>query len=88
MKYIVTYFITINILTLLLMFIDKRKAVKNKWRISETTLILSAILGGSVGSILGMYLFRHKTKHFKFKFGLPIILAIQIGITIFITIKK
>ncbi len=60
------------------MFIDKQKAKRHKWRISENTLILISILGGSIGSIIGMQLFRHKTKHVKFKLGLPVILIIQI----------
>ncbi len=60
------------------MFIDKQKAKRHKWRISENTLILISILGGSIGSIIGMQLFRHKTKHVKFKLGLPIILIMQI----------
>ncbi|KJU72362.1 membrane protein [Clostridium baratii] len=60
------------------MFIDKKKAKRHKWRISENTLILISILGGSIGSIMGMQLFRHKTKHVKFKLGLPIILIMQI----------
>ncbi len=60
------------------MFIDKQKAKRHKWRISENTLILISILGGSIGSIMGMQLFRHKTKHVKFKLGLPIILIMQI----------
>lgn len=60
------------------MFIDKQKAKKHKWRISENTLILISILGGSIGSIIGMQLFRHKTNHIKFKLGLPTILIIQI----------
>ena len=59
------------------MFIDKQKAKRHKWRISENTLILISILGGSIGSIIGMQLFRHKTKHVKFKLGLPVILIIQ-----------
>lgn len=60
------------------MFIDKEKAKRHKWRISENTLIFISILGGSIGSIIGMQLFRHKTKHMKFKLGLPVILIIQI----------
>ena len=60
------------------MFLDKQKAKRHKWRISENTLILISILGGSIGSIIGMQLFRHKTKHVKFKLGLPVILIIQI----------
>ena len=59
------------------MLIDKRKAIKNKWRISEATLLAVAIAGGSIGSIAGMRLFRHKTLHLKFSIGLPVIFAIQ-----------
>jgi uncharacterized membrane protein YsdA (DUF1294 family) len=67
------------------MYIDKRKAIKNKWRISETTLIMLAVIGGSVGSILGMNIFRHKTKHLKFVFGFWLIIIIQISVFIYIT---
>ncbi|CUP50580.1 DUF1294 domain-containing protein [Clostridium baratii] len=74
----IIYLFLINIFGLLLMFIDKQKAKRHKWRISENTLILISILGGSIGSIIGMQLFRHKTKHVKFKLGLPVILIIQI----------
>ncbi|AQM58783.1 DUF1294 domain-containing protein [Clostridium baratii] len=74
----IIYLFLINIFGLLLMFIDKKKAKRHKWRISENTLILISILGGSIGSIMGMQLFRHKTKHVKFKLGLPIILIMQI----------
>ena len=58
--------------------IDKQKAKHGKWRISEKTLIGAALLGGSIGAILGMNIFRHKTKHPKFSIGLPLILAVQI----------
>lgn len=60
------------------MLMDKQKARKNKWRIRESTLLLSAALGGSPGSLAGMYLFRHKTKHPKFTIGIPVILSLQI----------
>ncbi|MCD2501041.1 DUF1294 domain-containing protein [Clostridium sp. NSJ-145] len=60
------------------MYIDKRRAIKKEWRISEHTLILISLLGGSIGSLIGMYTFRHKTKHLKFKVGIPIILVIQL----------
>lgn len=80
----IIYIIFINITSFLLMFIDKRKAINHKWRISESTLLLSAILGGSIGAILGMNIFRHKTKHLKFKFGLPLILIIQLSLIIYI----
>lgn len=60
------------------MLIDKEKAKKHKWRIPENTLIFIALIGGSIGSFIAMNLFRHKTKHFKFKVGIPIILIIQL----------
>lgn len=72
------YLIIINAAALLLMLIDKQKAKHGKWRISEKTLIGTALLGGSIGAILGMNIFRHKTKHPKFSIGLPLILAVQI----------
>lgn len=60
------------------MFLDKQKAKKHKWRIPENTLMFVAIIGGSIGSFIGMQTFRHKTKHIKFKFGIPFILIMQI----------
>lgn len=72
------YLFLINALGFALMLADKRKAQKNRWRIPERTLIAVALLGGSLGSIAGMHLFRHKTKHLKFAIGLPAILALQI----------
>lgn len=71
------YLFLINALGFALMLADKRKAQKNRWRIPERTLIAVALLGGSLGSIAGMHLFRHKTKHLKFAVGLPVILALQ-----------
>ncbi len=62
------------------MGIDKRKAKKGSFRIPEATLFSIAIIGGSIGSILGMFLFRHKTKHWYFVIGLPVIFALQLGI--------
>ncbi|MGG7078902.1 DUF1294 domain-containing protein [Clostridium sardiniense] len=74
----ITYILIVNILGYFLMFLDKQKAKKHKWRIPENTLMLVAIIGGSIGSIIGMQTFRHKTKHIKFKFGIPIILVLQV----------
>lgn len=65
------------------MFLDKRKAKKHKWRISEKNIFLIALLGGSLGCLLGMNIFRHKTKHWYFKFGLPTILVLQVVAIIF-----
>lgn len=76
------YLMLINILGLLSMYLDKYFAKKNMYRISEKILILIAIMGGSVGSMVGMYKFRHKTKHSKFTIGLPAILGMQVLILI------
>ncbi len=62
------------------MGIDKRKAKKGSFRIPEATLFSIAIIGGSIGSILGMFLFRHKTKHWYFVTGLPVIFVLQLGL--------
>jgi len=64
------------------MGIDKLKSKKRTWRIPEANLFLIAIIGGSIGSILGMYLFRHKTRHWYFVYGMPLILIIQIAIVV------
>ena len=78
----VIYLLIINALALLLMLIDKQKAKKDRWRIPERTLIAVALLGGSLGAIAGMKLFRHKTKHGKFSIGLPFILALQVVLAV------
>lgn len=74
MKYLFLYLLIINAIGFLLMLIDKQKARRGAWRIPEATLMGVAFIGGSIGSIAGMYLFRHKTRHPKFTVGLPIIL--------------
>ena len=68
----------INIITYIIYAIDKYKSMHHKWRIRESTLILLAVIGGSVGALLAMYTVRHKTKHNKFRIGVPVILAVQI----------
>ena len=70
-----------------LMGIDKWKAKHDSWRIPEKTLFLSAILGGSVGALAGMYLFRHKTKHLSFTVGMPLILAVQIVLVLLLAFR-
>lgn len=77
-KLLIIYLLIVNIIGFAMMGIDKRKAIKGAWRISEASLFLAAILGGSIGSILGMEIFRHKTKHWYFKYGMPAILIIQL----------
>lgn len=76
-KLLIAYLLLINALGFGLMLLDKWKAKKNRWRIRESTLMLVAALGGSVGSLLGMYTVRHKTKHLKFTLGIPLILVVQ-----------
>ena len=72
------YLIVINVVTFLVYGIDKWKAKQGSWRISEATLLILAAIGGSIGALLGMKIWHHKTMHKKFKFGLPLILIIQI----------
>ena len=84
MKYLLIYLLIINAAGFAFMCIDKWKAKKNRWRIPEATLMGIAALGGSVGSLLGMYTFRHKTQHIKFTVGIPVILVLQIFAAIFL----
>ena len=78
MDFLLLYLILINATGLLLMLADKRRAVKKRWRIPEATLLFVAVIGGSLGGLIGMYLFRHKTRHLKFSAGLPVILILQV----------
>ena len=82
MEYLLAYLVIINAAGFLIMLVDKRKAKKNLWRIPEQTIITIAVSGGSLGVLLGMYTFRHKTKHLKFTIGIPVILAVQIICTV------
>ena len=81
---IIYILICINVLTFLVYGIDKWKAKQGRWRISEGTLLILAIIGGSIGALLGMKVWHHKTKHKKFKYGLPLILLAQIVLIYFI----
>ena len=72
------YLIVINVVTFLVYGIDKWKAKQGSWRLSEASLLILAVIGGSIGALLGMKVWRHKTMHKKFKYGLPLILIIQI----------
>ena len=78
MQYLMYYLLLINAVAFILMLTDKYKARKNLWRIPEAVLMGSALLGGSVGALTGMYACRHKTKHLKFTLGIPVILVLQI----------
>ena len=74
----------LNLITFIIYGIDKFKAKKAKWRISEATLILLAVIGGSIGAWLGLQVWRHKTQHKKFFIGIPMILTLQVIATIYI----
>ena len=84
MKYLLYYLLIINAIAFVLMMADKQKAKKRKWRIPEATLMGTAALGGSIGAWLGMQIFRHKTKHIKFTLGIPVILAVELVLAVFL----
>ncbi len=88
MQILLMYLLLINAAAFGLMLADKQKARRGQWRIPERTLLGTAVLGGSLGAIAGMYLFRHKTKHPKFYLGLPLILAAQIAAAIFMRLLR
>ena len=74
---LIAYFCIINLIGFLIMGIDKRRAIRHAYRISEATLFGIALIGGSLGSILGMYAFRHKTTHWTFVYGMPTIFVVE-----------
>lgn len=78
------YLAVINLVGILVMATDKSRAIKGKWRIPEKSLFLVSLLGGSLGTWAGMYLFRHKTKHWYFVIGMPLILILQVALGIFL----
>ena len=84
---LIIYLIIINLICFIAMYIDKKKAKKGKWRISEKALFILALIGGSIGGIAGIYTFRHKTKKKIFTIGFPIILILQIVTIIVYSIK-
>ena len=86
MQLFLLYLLIINASGFALMLADKFKAKKNLWRIPEATLLGVAALGGSIGSLIGMYAVRHKTKHAKFTLGIPLILAVQIVVMIWLLV--
>ncbi|MBE5864963.1 MAG: DUF1294 domain-containing protein [Lachnospiraceae bacterium] len=85
--YIIIYLVMINTVAFMLMGFDKRRARQGAWRIPEKTLFGSALLGGSIGAIAGMQVFRHKTKHLSFQIGMPAILILQIALGIFLVMR-
>ena len=79
--------IVVNVITFVVYGIDKLKAKKGKWRVPETTLLLLAIIGGSVGAWCGVKVWHHKTMHAKFKYGIPLIMAVQVGLLLCLMTK-
>ena len=84
MNIILYYLLAVNIATFLLYGIDKYKAKKGKWRISEATLLTMAAIGGSIGAWAGMRLWHHKTMHKKFKHGIPVIMIMQVCLVVYL----
>ena len=88
MKIILGYLLAVNIATFFLYGIDKYKAKKGRWRISEATLLLMAVIGGSIGAWAGMRLWHHKTVHKKFKYGIPAIIIMQVALMVYLHTNK
>ena len=87
MRYLIPYLILMNALGLLLMYADKRRAKRKRWRIPERTLLLVAALGGSLGSLMGMYLFHHKTRHRKFTVCVPLFLTLHTAGLLYLALR-
>ena len=87
LKYVLYYLAAVNLVTFLIYGIDKLRAKRGAWRIPEKTLFLLPILGGSVGAIAGMKVFRHKTKHWYFTYGRPLILLLQLALLVWLKIR-
>lgn len=87
MKILLIYLLTINAVAMLFMLADKCKAKKKAWRIPEATLMGLAAIGGSLGALMGMQLFRHKTKHPKFFIGIPVLLVLHIALLLWLIPK-
>jgi uncharacterized membrane protein YsdA (DUF1294 family) len=87
MEIFLTAYIMMNIIGLVVMWVDKNRAIKHKYRISERTLWLTALFGGAIGTTAGMQLFRHKTKHLSFKFGFPMLAAVEVILFFYFMIK-
>ena len=85
---VLIYLAVINVVTFFMYGIDKWKAKNSKWRIRETALLGLAVLGGSIGAWLGMKVWRHKTQHKKFKYGVPTIIIVQLALIVYFIITK
>ena len=78
------YLLLVNLAAFLVMGLDKRRAKRDKWRISEKALFLPAVLGGALGGVLGMRTFRHKTRHWYFRFGFPLLLVLHLALGVWL----
>lgn len=87
MNYFISYLVAVNLITFIFFWNDKRRSKKAAWRIPEKTLIGLCLIGGSIGGILGMRALHHKTNHFLFAWGIPIILILQIGLGLLVFFK-
>ena len=87
MNIILGYLLAVNITSFLLYGIDKYKAKKGRWRISEATLLLMAVIDGSIGAWVGMRIWHHKTMHKKFKYGIPVIIIFQVALAVYLLIN-
>ncbi|WP_226667094.1 DUF1294 domain-containing protein [Metabacillus litoralis] len=86
MIYLFLYYIIINVIGLVLMAKDKRRAKRQEWRIKESTLWSVSLIGGALGSYIGMRLYRHKTKHTSFKVGLPLLTSLHFGLVLYLAV--
>ncbi|MBP8031023.1 MAG: DUF1294 domain-containing protein [Acetobacterium sp.] len=86
-NYIIAYLIIINLITFIFFWNDKRRSKKEVWRIPEKTLMGLCVIGGSIGGLLGMRVFHHKTRHALFVWGIPIIIALEIGLVLFLWLR-
>lgn len=87
MEELILYWVVINAVTFLIYGLDKQKAKQNRWRIPERVLLGLAVLGGTIGALLGMRMFHHKTKKLKFSVGVPAILVLQIVVLVYFVFK-
>ena len=83
-QYSMYYLLAINFVSFFLYGIDKYKAKKGRWRISEATLLMMAVIGGCIGAWIGMRLWHHKTMHKKFKYGIPVIIILQVALMVYL----
>jgi len=83
-KYFVIFILAMTVITFIVFGVDKWKAQNDKWRTPESTLFLLSIFGGSIGALLGMQIWRHKTQHWSFRIGIPLILVLQVALLLWV----